>query len=107
MNPTIDAISQLTKLGSDNLSDANTSSVSVYDKNFSSMVSSAFSKVNDTDMQYKDVINAMSQSPHFTSNPEKLAQLQEYLGEYTNYVSLVSTLAHKATSTVETLEKAQ
>ncbi|MFT8211956.1 MAG: type III secretion system inner rod subunit SctI [Symbiopectobacterium sp.] len=36
-----------------------------------------------------------------------MLQLQSYLGEYSNYVSLISTLARKGVATIETLEKAQ
>ncbi|XTZ39291.1 type III secretion system inner rod subunit SctI [Salmonella enterica] len=82
-------------------------SVTVHDQNFNNLVSSAFNKISETHVQYKDMINALSQSPRFTSDPKALAILQSYIGEYTNYVSLVSTLARKGVSTIETLEKSQ
>lgn len=80
---------------------------SIHDHNFTNLVSKEFNKVSESNEQYKDVINNLSQSPRFTSDPEKLLMLQNYIGEYTNYVSLVSTLARKAVSTIETLEKSQ
>lgn len=82
-------------------------SISVQDQNFDNLVSSAFNKISKTDIQYKDAINALSQSPEFTSDPQKLLMLQSYIGEYSNYVSLISTLARKGVSAIETLEKSQ
>lgn len=82
-------------------------SVSVHDQNFNNLVSSTFTKISETDEEFKNVINTLSSSAHFNSDPQKLVMLQNYIGEYTNYVSLVSTLARKAVSTIETLEKSQ
>lgn len=102
-----DAISSLTRLSYDNSNHEDNLSVSVHNQSFNNLVSSSFMQVNETDAQFKNVINTLSQSPHFTSDPDKLQMLQNYLGEYSNYVSLVSTLARKAVSTIETLEKSQ
>ncbi len=82
-------------------------STRVHDQTFSMLVSNTFKQMSETDEQFKLAINTLSNSPHFTSNPEALLQLQSYLGEYSNYVSLISTLARKGVSAIETLEKAQ
>lgn len=82
-------------------------SVTAHAQNFNLLVSRTFNKVNETETQFKNVIDTLSQSPYFTSDPEKLQMLQNYIGEYSNYISLVSTLARKAVSTIETLEKSQ
>lgn len=82
-------------------------STRVHDQTFSTFVSNTFNQMSETDEQFKQAINAISNSPQFTSNPEGLLQLQSYLGEYSNYVSLISTLVRKGVSTIETLEKAQ
>lgn len=82
-------------------------STSVHDQAFSMLVSNTFKQMGETDEQFKQAINALSNSPQFSSSPEALLQLQRYLGEYSNYVSLISTLARKGVSTIETLEKAQ
>lgn len=102
-----EALSALTRLTPRSTNPEENISVTVHDQNFNNLVSSTFNKISDTDVQFKNVINTLSQSPHFTSDPQKLQMLQNYLGEYTNYVSLVSTLARKAVSTIETLEKSQ
>lgn len=73
----------------------------------SQLVSSAFKQLSEQDLDFKQMINALSSSPETTSNPEKLAQLQSIIGEYSNYVSLVSNIAKKGVNTVETLGKAQ
>lgn len=102
-----EALSALTRLSPDSINPEDNVSVSVHDQNFNNLVSSAFNKISETDAQFKNVINTLSQSPHFTSDPQKLQMLQNYLGDYSNYVSLVSTLARKTVSTIETLEKSQ
>lgn len=102
-----EALSALTRLSPDSISPKDNLSISVHDQNFNNLVSSTFTKVSETDAQFKNVINTLSQSPHFTSDPEKLQMLQNYIGEYSNYVSLVSTIARKAVSTIETLQKSQ
>lgn len=102
-----EALSALTKLSPSTINPEDNLSISVHDRNFNNFVSSTFTKVNETDVQFKNMINSLSQSPHYTSNPEKLQMLQNYIGEYSNYISLVSTLARKAVSTIETLEKSQ
>ena len=105
MNKFNEALLTLTKLSPNSINPEDCLSVSVHDQNFNNLVSSTFYKVSETDMQFKNVINTLSQSPYYTSNPEKLQLLQNYLGEYSNYVSLVSTLAHKVVNTIETLDK--
>lgn len=102
-----EVLSALTTLSPSSNIPENNASVSVHDRHFNNIVSSTFTKVSETEAQFKNVINTLSQSPHYTSNPEKLQMLQNYIGEYSNYVSLVSTLARKAVSTIETLEKSQ
>lgn len=102
-----EVLSELTQLSPNTISPEDNLSISIHDRNFNDLVSNTFTKVTETDMQFKNVINTLSQSPHYTSNPEKLQMLQNYIGEYSNYVSLVSTLARKAVSTIETLEKSQ
>lgn len=84
-----------------------TGATRVHDQAFSMLVSTTFKQMGETDEQFKQAINALSNSPAFSSNPEALLQLQSYLGEYSNYVSLISTLARKGVSAIETLEKAQ
>ncbi|MEW5290501.1 MULTISPECIES: type III secretion system inner rod subunit SctI [Erwinia] len=100
-------VSSLTKINSNNSAVEESLSASVHDHNFNNLVSSTFNKISETNAQFKDAINALSETPKFTSDPEKLAILQNYVGEYTNHISLVSALARKAVSTIETLEKSQ
>ncbi|HFT1247468.1 TPA: type III secretion system inner rod subunit SctI [Escherichia coli] len=107
MSQTLEALTALTKLTPSSATSENNLSIVVHDQNFNNLVSSAFNKISETDVQFKNVINELSQSPRFTSAPQKLLMLQSYLGEYSNYVSLVSTLARKGVSTIETLEKSQ
>jgi len=107
MSQSIEALSYLTKLTPYTSIDTDISSVSVHDGNFNNLVSSAFNKISETNTQYKDVINSLSHSENFSSDPKTLLRLQSYIGEYSNYVSLVSTLARKGVATVETLEKSQ
>ncbi|WP_224558175.1 type III secretion system inner rod subunit SctI [Pectobacterium versatile] len=102
-----EALLSLTQLTPDISIPEDNLSVRVHDQNFNNMVSSTFNKISETDMQFKNVINILSQSPEYTSDPQKLLMLQSYIGEYSNYVSLVSTLARKGVSTIETLEKSQ
>src|SRR5471030_1318025 len=102
-----ETLSALTRLSPQSINPEDNVSVTVHDQNFNNMVSSTFNKISETDAQFKNVINTLSQSPHFTSDPQKLLMLQNYIGEYSNYVSLVSTLARKGVSTIETLEKSQ
>lgn len=107
MSHSIEALSALTKLSPHDSGPEENFSVSVQDQNFNNLVSSTFNKVSQTDLEFKNVINTLSQSPEFTSDPQKLLMLQNYIGEYSNYVSLVSTLARKGVSTIETLVKSQ
>lgn len=95
-------LTELTKLSLESQEDK--LSVNTYDRNFNNYVSATFEKLSKTDLEYKNVINALN-SPQSTSNPERLFLLQTYLGEYSNYVSLLSTLARKGVSAIETLEK--
>ena len=76
-------------------------------QNFDALVSSAFQQFSDTDTHYRQAINALSLNPMLTSDPGALIQLQNCLSEYNNYTSLVSTVARKGVSTIETLEKSQ
>lgn len=103
----MNVLTQLTKLTSSDLQSDSASSTNVNNQSITSTVSNAFTKMSDMDCSYKNTINMLSQSPRFTSDPAMLLKLQEYLGEYNNYVSLVSTLGRKATGIVETLEKSQ
>lgn len=107
MKQALEALPALTKLTPHNPALDDNLSVTVYDQNFNNLVSSTFNKISETDAQYQNVINTLSQSQQFTSDPQKLLMLQSYIGEYSNYVSLVSTLARKGVSTIETLEKSQ
>jgi len=107
MSQTIESLSALTRLSPQAINPEDNTSVAVHDQYFNNLVASTFNKISDTDMQFKNVINTLSQSPQFTSDPQKLLMLQTYIGEYSNYVSLVSALARKGVSTIETLGKAQ
>lgn len=107
MTQRIDALSSLTKLTPYTSVESYSNSVSVHDGNFDNFVSSAFNKISDTTTQYKDAINTMTNAANFSSDPQALVMLQSYLGEYNNYVSLVSTLARKGVAMIETLEKSQ
>jgi predicted translin family RNA/ssDNA-binding protein len=93
---------------SDRIEPIQTDSVDVSQSglNFDSMVKRSFESISAKDDQFKDMINQLSNAK-FTGDPEKLYQLQNALGEYSNYVSLVSTLVRKGVSTIETLEKSQ
>lgn len=106
MTQSIEAISLLTKL-TPYTSATDHDSLSVHDGKFNNLVSSAFNKISETTSQYKDMINSLSQAEGFSSDPKSLLMLQSYIGEYSNYVSLVSTLARKGVATIETLEKSQ
>ena len=107
MSQNIEALSSLTKLTTYTPLDTDNSSVTVHDNNFNNLVSSAFNEISETNAQYKDMINSLSHSENFSSDPQTLLMLQSYLGDYSNYVSLVSTLARKGLATIETLEKSQ
>jgi len=107
MSHSIEALSSLTKLTNYTPLDTESSSIAVHDSHFSNLVSSAFSKISETNTQYKEMINSLSHSENFSSDPQTLLRLQSYIGEYSNYVSLVSTLARKGVATIETLEKSQ
>lgn len=107
MSQPIEALSALTRLTPHGINQEDNISATVYDQYFNDLVASTFNKFSDTNMQFKNVINTLSQSPQFTSDPQKLLMLQSYIGEYSNYVSLVSTLARKGVSTIETLGKSQ
>ena len=107
MSQNIEALSSLTKLTTYTPLDTDNSSVTVHDNNFNNLVSSAFNEISETNAQYKDMINSLSHSENFSSDPQTLLMLQSYLGDYSNYVSLVSTLARKGVATIETLEKSQ
>lgn len=107
MNQSHQAISALTQLSPQDSEGGDNSATQIFGHDFNAFVANAFQQFSETDVQYKQVINALSNSPEFTSNPGTLLQLQLYLGEYSNYVSLVSTLARRGVSTVETLEKSQ
>lgn len=100
-----DVLSSFTKLSSASQAAADSFSAEVHDQNFNNLVVNTFKNISESNAQYKDMINMLSQSPHFTSDPQKLLMLQDYLGEYTNHTSLVSTLARKGVSTIETLVK--
>jgi len=103
LNDAFPPVTELTPFSSD----INSSFVSVFDGNFDDMVLNTFKKVSQTDTQFKNAIDSMSHAANFDSNPQRLIELQQYIGEYTNYVSLVSALARKGVSTIETLEKSQ
>jgi len=107
MSQPIEALSALTRLSPHGINPEDNTSVTVHDQYFNNLVASTFKKISDTDMQFKNVINTLSQSPQYTSDPQKLLMLQSYIGEYSNYVSLDSTLARKGVSTIETLGKSQ
>lgn len=107
MNQLINSLSSLTQLTSKNSLKTEERYNLVHDSQFNNIVSSAFSKISETSTQYKEVINALSNEPYFSSDSKTLLQLQNYIGEYTNYISLVSTLARKGVTTIETLGKSQ
>lgn len=100
------AMSALTRLVANTTNNEDSTFIQ-HDQSFNLLVSSTFKHVSETSMQYKSMINALSQSPHFTSDPKHLLMLQSYIGSYTNYISLVTSLTRKVVSTVETLEKSQ
>ncbi|MBS0846913.1 type III secretion system inner rod subunit SctI [Citrobacter sp. JGM124] len=107
MNQGIQALSSLTQLTPYASHIDSETSVAIHDVNFNNLVSNAFNKISETTTQYKDIINSLSHSEHFSSDPKTLLMLQSYIGEYSNYVSLVSALARKGVATIETLEKSQ
>jgi len=81
-------------------------SVGSSDNKFNNMVS-AFSKLSSTDSNANNEIQRLMKSPDAASNPDSLLEWQNDLGEYNNYISLVSALTRKTVSTIETLEKSQ
>lgn len=107
MNHISDNLVTLTRLIPSANEETNTTSLNGSAQDFDKFVANAFVQASDKAMQYKSSIYEISQNPNLTSDPEALYRLQVYLGEYTNYVNLVSTLARKSVSTVETLVKAQ
>ncbi|EKC7685917.1 type III secretion system inner rod subunit SctI [Salmonella enterica] len=100
----INFLAELTGLSLESTKNNLSVDIDSYEGNFNNFVSEAFNKLSKADLEYKENINILN-SPLMTSNPKFLFQLQKYLGEYSNYVSLVSTLARKGVSTIETLEK--
>lgn len=107
MSQSVENLSALTKLSPHDAGPEGNFSVAVQDQNFNNLVSSSFNKLSETNLEFKNVINTLSQSPEFTSDPQKLLMLQNYIGEYSNYISLVSTLARKGVGAIETLVKSQ
>jgi len=105
MNQFNDVIFSFTHLSANSEESESDLSASVHDRNFSNLVANAFNKISESNAHYKDVINTLSQSPQFISDPQKLLMLQDYLGEYTNHTSLISTLSRKGVSVIETLAK--
>lgn len=83
------------------------SSVDTSDKNFKKLVLDYFTEVNSTDSGFNNEIGRLIQIPGSANDPETLLSWQNYLGDYNNYISLVSTLSRKAVSSIETLEKSQ
>ncbi len=71
------------------------------------IVRDAYSAASVKTEQDKIAIDKIMSDPGALSNPAILADLQNRLGDYTIYVSFISTLAKKATTTIETLIKAQ
>ncbi|MCW0309597.1 type III secretion system inner rod subunit SctI [Pantoea ananatis] len=105
MNKFNDAIFSFTHLSVNSEESESDLSASIHDQNFSNLVANAYNKISESNTHYKDMINMLSQSPQFTSDPQKLLMLQDYLGEYTNHTSLISTLSRKGVSVIETLAK--
>ncbi|NEG59865.1 type III secretion system inner rod subunit SctI [Pantoea agglomerans] len=103
----IDPLTALIKITPTTAESDNSQSITVHDNNMHNMVGNLYRQMSGTEDQYKSMINTLSQSPEFTSNPESLLKLQSYLREYPNYIALVSSLARKSVNAVETLEKAQ
>lgn len=102
-----EALSALTQLTPDISSNDDHSLMKSQDQTFQDLISTTFKNFTDNNVQYKSLINTLSQSPQFTSDPQHLLMLQSYIGEYTNYISLVTSLTRKGISTIETLEKSQ
>ncbi|MFB5172767.1 type III secretion system inner rod subunit SctI [Erwinia amylovora] len=100
-------LSSLIRLAPDTLNNEAENTIISHNQTFNDLVSSTFKDFSEKNIHYKSMINTLSESPQLTGNPEYLARLQNYVGEYTNYISLVTTLARKGISAIETLEKSQ
>lgn len=100
-------LSTLTQTTPDTLNDKDHTSIFSGNASFNDFVSSAFENVSERTTNLKNVISTISESSQLTGNPENLLILQKYINEYTNYVSLISTISRKGIGTIETLEKAQ
>lgn len=75
MSQTIEALIRPMNITSDSsISDSNLS-FSVHDQNFNNLVSSTFTKISETDTDFNNIINTLSQSPQFNGDPEKLIML--------------------------------
>ncbi|CCP03017.1 Type III secretion system protein PrgJ [Erwinia amylovora Ea644] len=100
-------LSSLIRLAPDTLKNEADNTIISHNQTFNDLVSSTFKDLSENNIHYKSMINTLSESSQLTANPEYLAKLQNYVGEYTNYISLVTTLARKGISAIETLEKSQ
>lgn len=107
MNPNTEVFSMLSSLTTDSVNSADDHSVTVHDQYIHNLVSSSYNKLSDNSMNIKSIITELGESPKYTSNPENLAKLQNYISEYSNYIALVSSLARKGVNIVETLGKSQ
>ncbi|WP_048697130.1 type III secretion system inner rod subunit SctI [Erwinia piriflorinigrans] len=100
-------LSAQTQTAPDTLNDKDRTSVFSGNGSFNDLVFSAFENVSERTINLKNAISTISESSQLTGNPENLLILQKYIIEYTNYLSLISTISRKGIATIETLEKAQ
>ncbi|KML41981.1 hypothetical protein VL15_37915 [Burkholderia cepacia] len=73
------------------------------DMSLDDRVLTAFANAAEQTGQRKAAIDAAANDPTTVSNPEKLLELQKAMSSYVVDVSMESTLAHKATSAIDTL----
>ncbi|ADP12402.1 Type III secretion apparatus protein [Erwinia sp. Ejp617] len=98
-------LSSLTRLAPDTLNNGVETTVISHDQSFNDLVFSSFKDFSENNIHHKSMINKLTESSQLTGNPEYLLKLQNYIGEYTNYISLVTSIARKGISAIETLEK--
>ncbi|WP_042958944.1 type III secretion system inner rod subunit SctI [Erwinia tasmaniensis] len=99
--------SNLTQSLPNTLKDNDHTSVFSHNASFSDFVSNTFENSSEHRISFDNVLNKFNQPHESTDNPENLLMLQAYINEYSNYVSMISSVVRKGIGTIETLEKAQ
>lgn len=107
MNLKLDFQSNSTESLSNTLNDNDHTSVFSHSASFRDFVANTFESSSNNKISFNNFISKFNQPHQTTDNPENLLILQSYINEYSNYVSMVSSVVRKGIGTIETLEKAQ